>query len=94
MEKYYPAGDKLDGLNGAAYFEGQLVVDVLKRCGDLLTRENVMKQATSFRQFKAAMLEPGITVNTSPVDYNMFRKLQLSVFDGKYLTPFGAPISD
>jgi branched-chain amino acid transport system substrate-binding protein len=94
MEKYYPAGDKLDGLNGAAYFEGQLVVDVLKRCGDLLTRENVMKQATSFRQFKAAMLQPGITVNTSPVDYNMFRKLQLSVFDGKYLTPFGAPISD
>jgi len=94
MDKYDPAGDKLDGLNGAAYVEGQLVVDVLRRCGDLLTRENVMKQATSFHQFKASMLQPEITVNTSPDDYNIFKKLQLSVFDGKYLTPLGAPIGD
>ena len=94
MEKYYPAGDKLDGLNGAAYFEAQLVVDVLKRCDDLLTRQNVMKQAASFHQFTAGMLRSGITVNTNPEDYNMFRKLQLIEFDGKYLAPLGAPISD
>jgi len=94
MDKYYRAGDKLDVLNGAAYVEGQLVVDVLRRCGDLLTRENVMKQATSFHQFKASMLQSGITVNTSPDDYNMFRKLQLMVFDGKYLAPLGVPIDD
>ena len=94
MDKYYRAGDKLDVLNGAAYVEGQLVVDVLRRCGDLLTRENVLKQATSFHQFKASMLQSGITVNTSPDDYNMFRKLQLMVFDGKYLAPLGVPIGD
>jgi branched-chain amino acid transport system substrate-binding protein len=94
MDKYYRAGDKLDVLNGAAYVEGQLVVDVLRRCGDLLTRDNVMKQAASFHEFKAAMLQPGITVNTSGDDYNMFRKLQLMVFDGKNLVPLGTPIGD
>jgi branched-chain amino acid transport system substrate-binding protein len=94
MDKYYPAGDKLDVLNAAAYVEGQLVVDVLRRCGDRLTRANVMKQATSFREFKALMLQTGITVNTSPDDYNMFRNLQLMTFDGKFLTPLGAPIGN
>ncbi len=94
MDKYYPAGDKLDVLNGAAYVTGQLVLDVLRRCGDLLTRDNVMKQASSFHQFEASMLQSGITANTSPDDYNMFKKLQLMRFDGKYLAPLGAPIGD
>jgi branched-chain amino acid transport system substrate-binding protein len=94
MDKYYPSGEKFDGLNAAAYVEGQLVVDVLKRCGDLLTRANVMKQAASFHDFKAAMLQPGITVNTSPDDYSMFRKLQLMAFDGKNLALLGEPIGD
>jgi len=89
MDQYYPSGDKFDGLNAAAYVEGQLVVDVLKRCGDLLTRANVMKQAASFYQFKAAMLRPGITVTTSPEDYDMFKTLQMLAFDGKHLTPVG-----
>ena len=94
MEKYYPAGDKLDNLNGAAYVEGQLVVDVLKRCGDLLTRENVMRQAASFQQFSATMLQPGITVSTSTTDYNMFKKLQLMIFDGQRLVRIGEPIGE
>jgi len=94
MEKFYPAGDRFDGLNAAAFVTGQLVTDVLKRCGDLLTRENVMKQAASFHDFKAAMLQPGITANTSPDDYNMFKKLQLLVFDGRHLSPLGTPIGN
>ncbi len=94
MEKYYPAGDKFDNLNGAAYVEGQLVVDVLRRCGDLLTRENVLKQATSFHQFSATMLQSGITVSTSPDDYNMFKKLQLMTFDGQHLVRIGEPIEE
>ena len=94
MEKYYPAGDKLDNLNGAAYVEGQLVVDVLRRCGDLLTRENVMRQAASFQQFSATMLQPGITVSTSATDYNMFKKLQLMIFDGQRLVRIGEPTGE
>jgi len=94
MEKYYPSGDKFDGLNGAAYVEGQLAVDVLKRCGDLLTRENVMKQAASFKDFKAAMVRHGITISTSPSDYNMFKTLQMLEFDGAHLTPVGVPIGN
>ena len=94
MDKYYPSGDKHDGLNAAAYVTGQLATDVLMRCGDTLTRANVMKQAASFHQFRVAMMQPGITVNTSPDDYNMFRKLQLLVFNGTHLVPLGAPIGD
>ena len=94
MDKYYPSGDKHDGLNAAAYVTGQLATDVLMRCGDTLTRANVMKQAASFHQFRVAMMQPGITVNTSPDDYNMFRKLQLLVFKGTHLVPLGAPIGD
>jgi hypothetical protein len=94
MEKYYPAGDKLDGLHVAAYVEGQLAVEVLKRCGDLLTRENVMKQAADLRNVKPAMLQSGIAVNTASDNYNMFKRLQLSVFDGKYLAPLGQPIGE
>jgi Periplasmic binding protein len=89
MDQYYPSGDKFDGLNAAAYVYGQLVVDVLNRCGDLLTRANVMKQAASFHEFRAAMLRPGIAVNTRPDDYNMFKTLQMLAFDGKNLTPIG-----
>jgi branched-chain amino acid transport system substrate-binding protein len=94
MDKFYPSGDKFDGLNAAAFVDGQLVTEVLRRCGGLLTRGNVMKQAADFHDFKAAMLQPGITVNTSPDDYNMFKKLQLLVFDGQHLSPVGAPIGD
>lgn len=94
MEKYYPSGDKFDGLNAAAYVEGQLAVDVLKRCADLLTRENVMKQAASFKDFKAAMVRRGITINTSASDYNMFKTLQMLKFDGAHLAPVGAPIGN
>ncbi len=87
MDQYYPSGDKFDGLNAAAYVTGQLVIDLLKRCGDLLTRANVMKQAASFHDLRVAMLQPGITVNTSPDDYNMFKTLQMLMFDGTHLTP-------
>ena len=94
MDKYYPSGDKFDGLNAAAFVDGQLIMDVLKRCGDLLTRENVMKQAANFHEFKAGMIQPGITVTTSSDDYNMFKKLQLLVFDGQHLSPVGPPIGN
>jgi branched-chain amino acid transport system substrate-binding protein len=93
INRYYPDGDPDEGLNVAAYFEAELLVEVLKRCGDELTRENVMKQAATFNDLRVDMLRPGIGVSTSPDDYNLFKRFQLVRFDGKSLRPLGEPIS-
>jgi branched-chain amino acid transport system substrate-binding protein len=94
MEKYYPAGDKFDALNAAAYVEGQLMVDLLKRAGADLTRKNVMAQATNIRNAKVAMLRHGITASSTPDNYNLFRKLQILTFDGKTMLASGPPIGE
>jgi branched-chain amino acid transport system substrate-binding protein len=93
MEKYYPGGDKFDALHVAAYVEGQLVVEMLKRCGADVTRKCVMAQAASLKDVKVAMLRPGIAAGTTPENYNLFNKLQMLTFDGKQLVPTGPPIA-
>ena len=60
MDKYYPAGDKTDAGNVAGHRFCQTMVQVLKQCGDDLTRENVMKQAANLHDFTVPMLLPGI----------------------------------
>jgi ABC-type branched-subunit amino acid transport system substrate-binding protein len=93
MNKYYPTGDKFDGLNVTAYFEGALMVEVLKRCGRTLSRQCVMDKAANLHDLKVPMLRPGITVGTTHANYNLFKKLQMLTFDGKHLVPTGAPIA-
>jgi branched-chain amino acid transport system substrate-binding protein len=93
IKRYYPDGDPDEGLNVAAYFEAELLVEVLKRCGDELTRENIMKHAAAFNDLRVDMLRPGISVSTSPDDYNLFKRFQLVRFDGKSLRPLGEPIA-
>ena len=93
MEKYYPGGDKFDALHVAAYVEGQLMVEMLKRCGADVTRKCVMAQAASLKDVRVAMLRPGIAAGTTPENYNLFNKLQMLTFDGKHLVPTGPPIA-
>ncbi|MFI5002695.1 MAG: ABC transporter substrate-binding protein, partial [Reyranellales bacterium] len=93
MDKFYPGGDKFDGLQVAAYVEGQLMVEMLKRCGKNVTRKCVMAQAASLKDVRVAMLRPGITVGTAAENYNLFKKLQMLTFDGKHLIPTGPPIA-
>ncbi len=66
MAKYYPDGDKDLSFNTYGYSTAQLMVYVLKQCGDDLTRENVMKQATSLKNVVLDLALPGIVANTSP----------------------------
>src|SRR5580698_6840151 len=89
MDKYYPDGDKANANNAYAYVESQALVQVLKQCGDDLTRENVMKQATSLKNFRSEMLLPGITVNTSADDYFPIEQMQLMRFNGEVWELFG-----
>jgi branched-chain amino acid transport system substrate-binding protein len=92
MAKYYPDGDLKDGGNVFGYAAAQTLVQVLKQCGDILTRENVMKQAASLKDLQLAILLPGIKINTSPTDFAPIQAEQLIRFDGKQWVRFGEVI--
>ncbi len=64
LEKYYPDANKLDGSVVYGYGVAQTMVKVLEMCGDNLTRENVMKQAASLKDFAPDTLLPGVKINT------------------------------
>ncbi|MBI5909214.1 MAG: ABC transporter substrate-binding protein [Betaproteobacteria bacterium] len=89
MKKHYPEGDLTDYINVYAYAAAQALVQVLKQCGDNLTRENVMKQAASLKNLEIKTLLPGIKINTSATDFAPIESVQLSRFDGKAWVPFG-----
>ncbi len=89
MAKYYPDGDLKDGSNVYGYTAAQGLVQVLKQCGDLLTRENVMKQAASLKDFSPSLALPGVKVNTSATDFAPFQQMQMARFDGKEWVRYG-----
>ena len=93
MEKYYPDGDRTSGFTVYGYLVSQTLVQVLKQCGDDLTRENVMKQAASLKSFQLGMLLPGIVVDTGPTDFAPIEQMQMSRFDGETWQLFGPVIS-
>jgi ABC-type branched-subunit amino acid transport system substrate-binding protein len=92
FSKYMPGSDIRDLFNVAGYLVAQGVVQVLKQCGDDLSRENVMRQATSLKDLQMAMMLPGIRWNTSPTDYFLVESGQLARFDGKEWVLFGKVI--
>jgi ABC-type branched-subunit amino acid transport system substrate-binding protein len=93
MAKDFPEGDKLDGGTVVGYGVSQTLVQVLKQCGDNLTRENVMKQAASLKDFRTEVLLPGIKINTGPDDFAPISQLQLMRFKGEKWELFGDVIS-
>jgi branched-chain amino acid transport system substrate-binding protein len=94
MAKYYPDGDKDSNFNTYGYATAQLLVHVLKQCGDDLTRDNVMKQAASIKGFSTDIALPGIAVNTSPTDYRVNKQLQMMKFNGERWELFGPILED
>src|SRR6202049_1975491 len=69
MDKYFPEGDKTSTFSVYGYLTAQTMVQVLKQCGDELTRENVMKQAANLKDLELGLLLPGIVINTRPGAY-------------------------
>jgi branched-chain amino acid transport system substrate-binding protein len=94
MAKYYPEGDKNSSFNTYGYSTSQMLVQVLKQCGDDLTRENVMKQATSLKNVMLDLALPGVVGNTSPTDYRVNKQLQMMKFNGERWELFGPIIED
>jgi branched-chain amino acid transport system substrate-binding protein len=93
LEKDFPEGNKLDGSVVVGYGVSQTLVKVLQACGDNLTRENIMKQAASLKDFRTEVLLPGIKINTGPNDFAPIRQLQLMKFKGEKWELFGDIIS-
>ncbi len=71
------------------YLAAQTMVQVLKQCGDELTRENIMRQAANLKDLALPLLLPGIKINTSPTDFYPVDQIQLARFDGKRWVLFG-----
>ena len=93
LAQYYPEANKLDGSVVYGYGVAQTLVQVLKQCGDDLTRENVMKQAASLKDFETDTLLPGIKINTSPKDFAPISQLKMMRFKGEKWDLFGDIIS-
>ena len=93
MAKDFPKGDKSSSFTVYGYSVAQTLVQVLKQCGDNLTRENVMKQAANLKDFEPEMLLPGIKVNTSPTDFYPIEQMQLMRFNGQRWELFGPVLS-
>jgi branched-chain amino acid transport system substrate-binding protein len=93
MNKYYPTGDKTDNQTVYGYSIGEVTARILKACGDDLTRENVMRQAANFQKLQLPMVLPGITLNSSPSDFQLIKQAQMRRFNGERYVPFGPVLS-
>ena len=93
MGRYYREGDPKDNSNLYGYLTAQVMTQILKQCGNDLTRENVMRQAANLKNLKLPLLLPGMVINTSPNDYFLFDQAQLQRFTGTQWQLFGDLIS-
>ena len=89
MDQYYPNGDKGSSAALYGYAAAETLAQALKQCGDDLSRENVMRQAASLKDFRPAVLLPGIKINTSPDDFRPIKQMRLVQFDGRIWQQIG-----
>jgi branched-chain amino acid transport system substrate-binding protein len=89
MAKYYPEGDRTNTFTAYGYLVAQTMVQVLRQCGDDLTRENVMRQAANIKDLELGLLLPGIKINTSPTDYFPVKHMQMTRFNGETIELLG-----
>ncbi len=93
-DKYMSATEFVDIYAASGFGYAVTLVQVLKQCGNDLSRENIMRQAANLRDFRSPFLYPGILVNTSPTNYSPIRQMQLTTFTGEHWEPIGDVLSD
>jgi branched-chain amino acid transport system substrate-binding protein len=91
MDAYVPDGDRHNTLHVYGYTAAQTLVEILRQCGDDLTRDNVMRQAERL-DFEPPMLLPGVRISTSPTDHFPMKQMQMQRFDGEKWVRFGPVI--
>jgi branched-chain amino acid transport system substrate-binding protein len=89
VEARLPDANKADANYQSGYLHGQVTVQLLKQCGDDLTRENVMRQASNLKNVALETIIPSIKINTSPTNYSPITSLQLMQFKGGTWRRFG-----
>jgi branched-chain amino acid transport system substrate-binding protein len=94
LKEYLPSSDPNDTSMVTGYNSAMILAQVLKQCGDDLSRDNVLRQAASISNLALPMLLPGIEVDTGANDYLPYQTVRLQRFDGKSWNLFGDPISD
>jgi len=92
MDQYLPEADKTSTFGVYGYVTAQTMAQVLRQCGDDLSRKNVMRQAANLRNLELGMLLPGIRINTSPTDYFPIEQMQISRFNGEHSESLGSAI--
>jgi branched-chain amino acid transport system substrate-binding protein len=89
MRRFVPDGELGDNNYTYAYGAGTTMIQVLRQCGNDLSRENVMRQAASLAPLEIATLLPGVKVSTSPTNFSPIRHMQLQRWDGRSWVRFG-----
>ncbi|WP_334502502.1 ABC transporter substrate-binding protein [Bradyrhizobium sp. AZCC 1678] len=89
LNRYMPEANRADTIVTLGYLFAQAMEQVLKQCGNELTRENIMKQAASLRAVKSDVLLPGITINTSADNFSPIEQMQMMRFKGTQWELFG-----
>jgi ABC-type branched-subunit amino acid transport system substrate-binding protein len=89
MDKYYPDGDREDSYAIFGYAAAETLFQVLSQCGDDLSRENIMRQAASLKNYQSPIILPGIAINTGPADFHPIEQMRLVQFDGTAWQPIG-----
>jgi branched-chain amino acid transport system substrate-binding protein len=93
MQKYMPGADLSDVHYVYGHAVSETLVQVLKQCGNDFSRENILRQAASLKNFRPSLALPGLSLSTSPTDYRPFSQMQLARFNGKTWERFGGVIS-
>jgi len=89
MDKYYPDGDREDAYALFGYAAAETLMQVLTQCGNDLSRENIMRQAESLKNYQNPIALPGIAINTGPTDFRPIKQMRLVQFDGSAWQPIG-----
>ncbi|WP_338076352.1 ABC transporter substrate-binding protein [Bradyrhizobium erythrophlei] len=89
VDRYNRAGGKDDGAAVFGYAAAETLEQVLKQCGNDLSRENIMKQAAALKDYQGSILLPGIKINTGPWNFRPIKHLRLVQFDGRMWQPIG-----
>jgi len=82
MKKWVPNDNPGDFVALSGYVNVQGIVQAITKCGDDLTRENLLKQATSMKGTRFKMMLPGVQLNTTPQDYAPYESLRMAKFEG------------
>ncbi|MGO9361075.1 MAG: ABC transporter substrate-binding protein [Xanthobacteraceae bacterium] len=93
LKKYAPSTNPDDYSVLVAYVNVNAVARVLRKCGDDLTRDNLVRQATALHGERLPLMLPGISISTTPQDYTPFKSLRIAVFDGTSWTLSGDPVT-